>query len=501
MSPFFLLNNFHFAVELFGALAFLMVSWLAFDAFLIRRDFLTASRGIGFALLAVATVVHASGFAADAWGYVAWALYLVGLLVVAANLVLERPVERPTFKAIVVLPAFSVLLPYLNILLAILSGLITYAAFRQYTLELKKTLRPFWMGFLFLSLGWALSIFYRPDSLSVFWVIGHLAELAGFGWLVWWVWQYLQLRIREEMVLVFVSFSLLISIIVTLAFSTILIRQIESETTTGLLTDAKVLDFAVTRLREEASAKAKLLASRSDIADALVQSDFARLETLLTRSLEGENLGFLTVLDRNGDVVLRAHALTQREDNLSGERAVGQALAGKDFVTVESSPAEKFSIRAASPLKRGERVVGAIVAGFGFDNALVDNMKRLTGLDASILEGNLVVATTLFNPDRRTRSVGVKQTDRRVEEAVLARGEPIVLRTEILSRPFLASYLPIINADQKVVGMISSAKPQQEILTLLNATNRLTLFTVVILMLVLALPTYFVTKRLLGEVT
>ena len=51
MSLFFLFNNLHFAVEILGALAFLIVGWLALDAFLIRRDFTTATRWIGFGFL------------------------------------------------------------------------------------------------------------------------------------------------------------------------------------------------------------------------------------------------------------------------------------------------------------------------------------------------------------------------------------------------------------------------------------------------------------------
>ena len=53
MSLFFWLNNIHYSLQLFGGLAFLLVAWLAIDSFLIRRDFITFSRGLGFLFLAV----------------------------------------------------------------------------------------------------------------------------------------------------------------------------------------------------------------------------------------------------------------------------------------------------------------------------------------------------------------------------------------------------------------------------------------------------------------
>jgi sensor histidine kinase regulating citrate/malate metabolism len=289
--------------------------------------------------------------------------------------------------------------------------------------------------------------------------------------------------------------------VVTLAFSLILINQIEAATRANLLTNAKVLDLAISRFKEEALAKARFLAARADIKDALVRNKFLELESLTKESLEDEKLGFLTILNKEGEVILRAHALTQREDNLSRESAVRSALAGKEIVTIESSPAEEFSIRAAAPIFSQGKIAGVIIAGFLLDNALVDNIKRITGLEMSIYEMDIVVATTLLNPDGRTRSTGSKVVDLQVKENVLTQGQEITLRTEILSRPALASYLPLKNSEEKIIGMISSLKPQQEILALANAVNRLTLVTVAVLMLLSVLPIYLFTRRLSLEVT
>jgi sensor histidine kinase regulating citrate/malate metabolism len=75
------------------------------------------------------------------------------------------------------------------------------------------------------------------------------------------------------------------------------------------------------------------------------------------------------------------------------------------------------------------------------------------------------------------------------------------LRTSIFSRPYLASYLPIKNADGNIVGMLSAAKAQNEILETAQQTNRLTLAAVVIIMIIMVMPIYLVTRRLSGEVS
>ncbi len=501
MSLYFLLNNLHFALEILGALAFLIVAWLALDSLRIRSDLLTASRAAGFLLLAVWQILHAFGLSSILGNYAAFAVYILGLVFVLLNLILERPVVRPKFEAILLLPAAAALAPYVNALASIFLILITFLAYQQYKHELKKSIKPFWIGFVLLSLGGLASIFENPDSLGAVWMLGHIFEFLGFASLIYWAWQYLQLRIREELVLILVSGALAVSIIVTLAFSIILVNQIESATKANLLSNAKVLDLYVGRLKEEALAKSELLAGTAGFENLLAKNDFLKLETAASSYLESEHLGFLSIVNKNGEVVLRAHALTQRGDDLSNDAAVAAALVGKDLVTIESSQAEKFSVRAASPLRLRGKIVGAAVTGFLLDNALADDIKRVTGLEVSILDGDTVVATTLLNPDGRSRSTGIKIIDSEVKSAVLAGGQEIVLRTEISSRQVLASYTPVKNSEGKIIGMLSSVKPQQEILNLANATNRLTLVTVAVLMLILAFPIYLATKRLSGEIS
>jgi len=500
MSLFFLFNNLHFSLEIIGALTFLIVAWLSFDSFLLRRDFTTGSRFIGFVLLAVWQVIHAFALSSDLLFFVGYGAYIGGVVFVLWNLALEAPVERPEFKAIVILPGAGALLFPFSIIVT--GGLVLIALFslNQYKKELKKTLFPFWIGFIFLASGSIASIFYVSDSFSALWVIGHIFELAGFMALGVWVWSYLQLRIREEMLLIFVSLTLFMAIVVSLTFSSILITKIESETRANLTTNVRVLNLVITRLEQEALAKAKLLAVNDSLKNALTENNFVELEIIINSLVKKENLGFLTVLDKDGGVVFRAHALTQKGENLLGEKLVAVAYDGTPLVTIGTSAGEQFSIRAAAPIQLQEDIVGAVVLGFLLDSVLADSIKKITGLEMSIFENETQVATTIFNVDGHTRNIGIKNIDSRVLQAVLEEGNALTLRTTVLSRPFLASFLPLRDADNNIVGMISASKPQAEILETAQATNRLTLVIVMIIMIILIMPIYFITRRLSKEI-
>jgi len=499
MSSFFLLNNLHFSLEIFGALAFLIIGWLALDSFLVRKDITTASRGIGFAFLAAWQIIHAFNISSDIWSYIGYGAYIAGILFVLLNFALETPTKRPEFKAIIIIPGLSALIVPFNTIVTFGLFLITFFAFSQYKKELKKALLLFWIGFLLLSLGALTSLFYTPHSLSLLWTLGHVFELLGFIALGLWVWSYLQLRVKEEIALVFISMTFIMAIVVSLTFASILVNRIETETRANLLTNVRVLDFTIERLKEEALAKAKLFSLSDELERAVVENNFVLIDTIAKRFLEDEKIGFLSILGGDGGVILRAHAPTQRREDLSGELAVSHALFGEAFVSIEKSPVENLSIRAASPIFNEEKLVGVVLLGFPLDNILADNIKKITGLEMSIFERDVRVATTLFNPDGLTRSIGIKQTDSRVLEGVLEKGNALTLRTTFLSQPFIASYVPLTDAEGSVVGMLAASKPQTEIFKTAQATNRLTLIVVILVMFILIMPIYGITKKLSSE--
>lgn len=490
-------------------MVFLAVAWLAFDAYMVRRDFATASRGIGFGLMAVWYTFHAFHFGNDLFNYLGYVFYFAGLIFVLVNLLKEAPAGRPKFEAVLVLPSLGAVVYNLNLMAAVGFALIAIFAFRQYKKESKKALIPFIWGFSFLALGAVLSIIYNPDRTEGLWFLGHIFEVAGFMALGWWVWSYLQLRIREELLLILVSLTLVMAVAVGLIFSTLLVNNVESSTRANLSANIKVLNLAVTGLKEEALAKVELLAKRDDLVSALAANNFVELERLAGEYMKEKRLGFLSVLDKDGNVVLRAHALTKKDDNLFNETVVAGVLKeGRADVSIGPSVAEGLSVRAAAPLiqqttvnrQQSTNVVGVLLGGFQLDNAFVDSLKKLTGFDVSVYDREAISATTILNPDRKSRSVGLSEVNREVLGSVFVEKRDISISNSISSRPYLAAYLPILDNENGVIGMLSAAKAQNEILDTVTRTNRLTFVTSAIILLILVMPLWWVTKRLTGEI-
>jgi|CXWL01.1.fsa_nt_gi hypothetical protein len=497
MSFYFFVNNFHFALELLGAVALLMAAWLTFDTYSVSKEGRILVRTLGFGLFALWQTIQVISTGNDLLSFISFAFFIMGLVCILGSFLKSQ--QLAAMPAILIIPAFTAFEGPFHGVEAILLLAIAYSSNLQSKKEFNPTWRSFSVTFLLLGIASVLTIFAKGTEISFFSLSGYAFELAGFLFLITWVWQFLALRIRESLIIIFISATLLLSTIVTLAFSTILITQIANQTEANLLTDARVLDLNIRGLQQESLAEAALLSADSRLGSAIAANDFPTLQTIAESFMEQYALGFITITDTQGTVLVRAHALSKRGDALSGERALEEALHGKTFVTVESSPVEKLSIRAGAPVTHKGKVVGAVIAGYPLDNALVDGIKRVTGLEMFVYEGDMSIAATAFAEDGRTRLTGISLQNSAVENTVLKGGQNMTTQANFFGQTFLASYLPLVNGDDKIVGMLSAAKPQQDILDIVNSTNRLTLITVILIMLVLAYPVYVFTRRLTDE--
>ena len=498
MSFYFFVNNFHFALELLGAVALLMAAWLTFDTYSVSKEGKILVRTFGFGLFALWQVIAAINTGSDLLSFIGFTLFAIGLVCILGSFLKQQ--RLAAMPAILIVPSFATFTGPLYGVATILLLAVAYASNVQSKKEFNPTWRSFSIAFLLLGIASMFTFFAKGNEISLFALIGDAFELVGFLFLFAWVWQFLALRIRESLIIIFISATLLLSTIVTLAFSTILITQISSQTEASLLTNARVLDLNIKGLKQEALAEAALLSVDSRLGDAIVANDFPTLQMIAEGFMEQYALGFVTVTDAQGTVLIRAHALSRLNDSLSGERAFEEALSGKSFVTVESSPVEKLSIRAGAPVMQESEVVGTVIAGYPLDNALLDSIKRVTGLEMFVYENDTSVAATAFALDGRTRLTGLRLADDTVGNSVLKDGQSMTAQTDFHSQPFLASYLPLTSGDDKIVGMLSAAKPQQDILDIVNATNRLTLITIILIMLVLTFPIYIFTRRLTDEI-
>ncbi|MDO8264961.1 MAG: cache domain-containing protein [Candidatus Parcubacteria bacterium] len=498
----FWLNNLHFALEFFGAIILFTLAWLSLDAYFIKRELKTLTRTLGFLFFAFWGIAHSLAITSDFWLTIASFSYISGLFLIFFNLFAEKPPSRPKFEAVFILPAVASILWIVHIAATILLILIAALSFIRYQKEFQKTLRPFWMAFSLLALSSILSVVNaKTGTQGAVWILENIIKFTGFIFLGFWGWQYMKTRIREEMLLIFVGMALLISVIVTLTFSAILLGNMEKETEVSLISNVKVMEFTFLRMKNESLSNAQIFAKDEEIKRSLAEKDFGNIEEKAQQLMAEKSMDFLTIADSGGEVILRSHSLTSKGDNIGLESAGKSALAGNPYATIEPTETEKLSIRGAAPVYDSKNnIIGAVVTGFIIDNAFVDRLKKATNLEIAIYLEDAVQATTIFDPIGKTRNTGAKQTDQAVIKKVLEEGQGMTLSTMIFSRPYLAAYLPLKNTEGKTIGMIQASRLQTELADTAVATNRLTLSITIIIVIMMLLPAYWITKKITEEI-
>ncbi len=499
----FWLNNSHFALELFAGLVFVMACWLSFSSYIFDRQKKMLFRSIGFLLLAVFQVIHGVGITSDIILAPTLSINIIGYLFVLISLLMEVPLKIPELSIVLILPSMTSISPWFYLISTSILIIIVIKALLLFKKDNDKTIKNFFIAFLFFTIASGISIYTINNPYTIFWISEHILKFIGAAFLISWTWQYLQLRIKEELLLIFISMALFIGIIVTFTFSALFLSRTEYQTNKHLASEVKVLDYAIEKMKDQSKSSAGFIAHNKNIINTVRENDFASLEEQSFSVMKENNMDFLTVADSSGEVILRAHEVTAKGDNISEEIAGSQALNGEIVSSVESiKTAEGFKlfIRGAAPLYNNEDLVGVVITGFIIDNNLVDKIKKITDLDTTIYDENVRTATTILDADGKSRSIGTKQTDDKVNETVLNKGEGFVGRTTILSKPYLAAYMPIKNTDGNIIGMISVGEPQMEILETVSITNQLTLFISIIVTLITIVPTYLVSKNISKQV-
>jgi len=506
-----------FSTYVTGALVFFATALLFLDSWNINRDKKTPLiRSIGFFLLSFVYVFYASSLTDPTFSMVANVIKSLSLLLILYSLLREPVLKKPAVKrssAIFLIPIgslpFSSLLTPLN---AILLFLIFITYLRKATKGLEKQLFGAAIAFFSLSLAELIKIlFLGSNTTNVFWSqalathgslwnIHMLFQLIGIIVLGFWVWGYIRFRLRIQLFSIILASFFSIFLATTFIFTFLLLRNLERDTLNHLETDAQVFQYALDRLQLESLSHARSLAERKTMQDAIVNDDKKTLHDASSSFLITQNLSTVTIASLSGEVLVRGEDRETFGDNISTDPLVKSAIEGQELSTILADASHinpNVYIKSAVPVfDANKRQIGVIITGFVIDNAFVDGIKAVTGLDATIFAGNIRTATTLVAPDGKSRNIGTLQTDQNVTDTVLKNNENFIGRVNIANQPYYIAYTPLRKYGGEVDGMLSIGEPQIELLGIAQQSISLTFLGSAILLALSTIPAYFISKFL-----
>ncbi len=522
----FFLENVRFAISLFAGLVFFAVGWLYFDAWLEKKGRKEQIRYLGFFLLTLSFLFAATSVESSlidiplpllvrgTVDFLAVVTRIGGYILIIRSLIIDPIQKHPDveeYAKAVVFPAF--LKPLGQLLLVItypaLSAWVGFLYLKRATLGYERHLKPIALSFFALALSELMSvgvIFRNTTNVTLY----HLVAPYGLLWfaryitlglatfiLGKWVFGYLLKRFFTQLFMIFTSSILLIFLLTAVSFTAVLVRNIQDETFRRLETDVRVLSYAIETKKAQTLSDAQLVAQNSSVIGSL--GSRKALSSTLETFLLSKDQSFLWATNANGVVLARGEDSEKYGDSLAGDALVKKVLAGElvSSIAKRDGPfAPVITLTAGAPLKGGR----AVVAGTIIDNAFVDGIKETTGLEASIYGGNVLSATTLVAADGKSRPVGIKEEDKRPKEKVLEKGEAASISVSILGVPYLASYLPLKNIEEKTIGMLFVGKPQISVLQTAGASIQLTFISTVFLLILSIIPSYLISKYIARQV-
>lgn len=503
----FFFANLHFSLSVLAAFVFFISGWL-FKNLMIRSA--------GFFLLALISGVHAVGLKTGSLPLIGQWLEILGLALILVTL-LKEPLVRPPEKIILVFSplSFSVSFFLLLPLTAIFYLLIALIYLRKVILGREKQYQAVFGAFLFLAVAEALNIgFLGSGTKNVFfsnfladfgplWLLAHLLEFIGLVILGKWTLGYFRFKLASQLFITLVAASLLIFLVTTVFFTFLLFKNVEQDALSHLKTDVKVTQFALERLEKEALSDAQNIAADTTFQNAFLNNNKKELYKVTSDFLVSQGTGFLSVTNQDGNVLMRGEDQEKIGDNLGSDPVVKSALSGQKLSTVTTRSGvflPVVEIKAGAPIRLYGQLRGAVATGFLIDDAFVDGVKQITGLDVTVFSNRRRAATTFLLPDGKARAVGIIETNAAVISQVLDKGEIFIGLSRILNQPYYTAYAPLKTYGGKTIGMLFVGKPQTELIKAANRSLQLTFLGSMLLMVLSVIPAYLIAKYLNDQI-
>ncbi len=526
----FYLENIHFALNLFAALVFFAVSYLYFDAWMGRRSGKELLKALGFLLLSLSFVVYASllettllpqtlfhGRVTEMLGAI---IHLAGFVLIIISLLKDRLEPRPQTQGLTrenyTLPVFGFgFIPQvfsLTILAPFLALVTAFLYLRRAFWGLEHHLRFIALSFLALTVYEILSLatllrssgnvdlYNLVSAFGPIWVAQHLVLLAATLILGKWVFAYLLKQLQTQLMMIFSAAVLVIFLITTVTFTALLVNNLKQETLKQLETNTKVLDLVMQSRREQNLSDAQVLAQDTEIKKAISSKSTKVLSDSSQNFLTAKKLSSVVIVDENGQVLFRGEDPERIGDSLSGDSLVKRALLGQSSSSVvihQGVVAPQLQIVSAVPIILDRKKnLGAVLVATAVGNEFIDNIKRVSGLEASIYGQDSLAASTLTLADNKTRAIGTKFSDPKIAGQVLKQGKPYLGEAQILNRSYFISLLPLRDINNDSVGMLAVGELQTGTLVAAGKSIELTFIVAALLLMLSILPAAVISRQI-----
>jgi serine/threonine-protein kinase len=232
------------------------------------------------------------------------------------------------------------------------------------------------------------------------------------------------------------------------------------------------------------------------------------IDTLRAEQASNARADFLLAADRKGVVFARTDKPLGYTADLSGVPTIGGALQGESTQGIWLSGGKLYNVVAAPVVEGGNRVVGAIAAGFQINDDVARNLKALMNTEVVFLANPaapseppaLAVAASTMQDVSPALLEAVKRR-RELVDAVFRQSRTIgPLPLELSGDTFLGYFLPIRSSTDQIVGAAVPLRSRDKELAAFRQIQNTQLLVGLAALVVAFLLSFVLSRRITGPV-
>jgi len=291
--------------------------------------------------------------------------------------------------------------------------------------------------------------------------------------------------------------AVLLSLVTTGIFVTLLLKSVETESLLKLTSNAAVTSSLLEEKRLRIASETKQFAIDSEVVKAIEEVNRQVLQAKVRNHMVQSGVSTIVIVDKNGAVLVNSENEDERGTSLTSDKYIEKALAGEyisGYYVSSATIAPKVTLRHASPAEGGAILVSMIL-----DNAFVDGIKNSTGLSVSIYGDKLMSATTEEVGNSKTRLVGIKEINEQVLKKVWGEGVIYANSSELGDNKYLSAYVPLKDQNNEVVAVMQVSQKEVTAIQAAGQAVQTTFGLIIMIIILLAWPLSVICKRLVAE--
>jgi len=246
--------------------------------------------------------------------------------------------------------------------------------------------------------------------------------------------------------------------------------KIENEAKARLFDTLDSSIFYIEDYQKRAKDNASILSNAAELRQYCTDGDNLKASQFLVQLSSEIELDFAMVADKDKKLLSRTDQPMRSGDDLSNDYMIKSGFAGFRN-TIIYPTANGMTIQSVSPIKSstaatGVQTIGAIIIQYNIDRHFVESIKEMNGMETALYVGDSIISTLVDEKDPNLSEI---KSELRISSDMqdrLAKSKEQQIETKkIEGKLYSVAYKPICNNKSEIVGILSIAMPQDEIVT------------------------------------